>query len=89
MNQFTKDGHCKEMLERFSQYIDGELDGACCQELEKHLASCPECVDSVEGMRAIVAICRKEQEQGNSLRPNQAFRARLRSVVSSLPPDES
>ncbi len=73
----STDGHCKDLLERFSAYLDGELDQGCCQELELHLADCVECVDTVDGMRRMLAICRQEREAATGATPSPEFRRRL------------
>ena len=35
--------NCKELLGSLSAYIDGDLNPALCEELEKHLAGCNDC----------------------------------------------
>ena len=39
----SKQGHCKDYLNRFSEYIDGDLSPELCQQLEAHMAGCREC----------------------------------------------
>jgi anti-sigma factor (TIGR02949 family) len=34
---------CTHLLSSISDYVDGELDESLCQELEQHLADCPDC----------------------------------------------
>lgn len=34
---------CYEALSQVNQYIDGELAPELCQEIERHLANCPNC----------------------------------------------
>ncbi|HNR01874.1 MAG TPA: zf-HC2 domain-containing protein [Anaerolineaceae bacterium] len=36
-------GHCKEHLQQFSDYIDGELAPEICAQLEEHLQECDDC----------------------------------------------
>ena len=36
-------GHCKEHLQQFSDYIDGELAPDICAQLEVHLQECDNC----------------------------------------------
>jgi anti-sigma factor RsiW len=31
---------CKEILDKLSEYIDGELDPELCQDLERHMEDC-------------------------------------------------
>ncbi len=35
--------NCEALLGSLSEYIDGELSPALCQEIEKHLAGCDNC----------------------------------------------
>ena len=35
--------HCDALLERFSEYLDKEMDEQSAQELEQHLDACREC----------------------------------------------
>ena len=35
---------CKEILEKLSEYIDGELDPKICQDLEHHMKDCNPCL---------------------------------------------
>ncbi len=46
---------CREMLERLSEYLDGELDASACAEIEGHLHDCEPCVRFVQSLRATVA----------------------------------
>jgi anti-sigma factor RsiW len=43
------------MLERLSEYLDGELDPASCAEIEGHLHDCEPCVAFLRSLRATVA----------------------------------
>jgi anti-sigma factor RsiW len=35
--------HCLEMFDKLSEYIDGELDHATCEKIQKHAESCVAC----------------------------------------------
>lgn len=50
---------CRDMLERFSQHLEGELDKACCTELEQHLKECPDCVKASREFKELLDMCRK------------------------------
>jgi DNA-binding FrmR family transcriptional regulator len=41
-------------MDRFSEYVDGELGADEAQSLERHLCSCAECRDTVSQLRAVV-----------------------------------
>jgi anti-sigma factor RsiW len=47
---------CKEMLEKLSEYIDGELDPKLCQDLEKHMADCNPCLIFVNTLKKTISL---------------------------------
>jgi RNA polymerase sigma-70 factor (ECF subfamily) len=49
---------CKEVFALLSEYLDMELPPDACQDIERHLAGCPPCVEFVESLRKTVALCR-------------------------------
>ncbi len=52
---------CREMLERLSEYIDGELDLSACQGIEEHLEDCPPCKAFLESLKRTVALVERVQ----------------------------
>lgn len=48
---------CKEAIELLSDYVDLELPPAACGEVESHLAGCPECLEFVDSLRKVIALC--------------------------------
>jgi mycothiol system anti-sigma-R factor len=51
--------NCKDCLDRMWQYIDGELDMASTDELQRHLAQCRECFSEAEFERQLKAMVRR------------------------------
>jgi anti-sigma factor RsiW len=47
---------CRELLSQLSDYIDGELEAALCDELEAHLADCPNCRVMVDTVRKTITL---------------------------------
>lgn len=45
---------CRDLLEKLSEFVDGELDEASCAELEAHLAECEPCVRFLRSLRRTV-----------------------------------
>jgi RNA polymerase sigma-70 factor (ECF subfamily) len=45
---------CREIFERLSEYLDGELSPDLCAQLEGHLGDCPPCVAFLESLRRTV-----------------------------------
>jgi RNA polymerase sigma-70 factor, ECF subfamily len=52
------DEKCKEVFSLLSEYLNLELPPGACQEIEKHLAGCPPCIEFAESLRKTVALCR-------------------------------
>ena len=48
---------CKEAIGLLSDYVDFELPPAACCEVESHLAGCPECLELVDSLRKVIALC--------------------------------
>lgn len=50
--------HCRDMLGKMSDYLDGELDPELCAELEKHISGCTNCRLMVNTMKMTVQLCK-------------------------------
>ncbi|MCI0407010.1 MAG: zf-HC2 domain-containing protein [Acidobacteria bacterium] len=47
---------CRELFARLSEYLDGELDPAVCEETDKHLEDCSRCQKFLESLRRTVVL---------------------------------
>jgi len=47
---------CQRLLGLLSDYVDGELEQAMCQEIERHLADCPNCRAVVDTLHKTVML---------------------------------
>jgi len=50
---------CRELLERLSEYMDGELPQEICQEIQRHMEGCAPCVAFVKTLKKTAGICRR------------------------------
>lgn len=50
---------CKEIFATLSDYLDLDLAPETCEEIERHLAGCPPCVEFTESLRRTVELCRR------------------------------
>jgi anti-sigma factor RsiW len=50
---------CKEVLANISGYLDGELDAAACDAIERHCRECADCATLVDSLRQTVGLCRQ------------------------------
>lgn len=49
---------CLRILRSLSAYIDDELSVNICQEIRRHLGTCPNCETFVTSLRQTVSLCR-------------------------------
>lgn len=54
--------HCEELLGNISDYVDGSLRQSLCQELEKHLADCPNCRVVVNTLKKTIELYQQPDE---------------------------
>jgi anti-sigma factor (TIGR02949 family) len=47
---------CKHLLGSLSEYVDGELQGELCAELERHLAECHNCRIVVDSLNKTISL---------------------------------
>lgn len=47
---------CKHLLGSLSEYVDGELEGELCAELEHHLAECQDCRIVVDSLHKTISL---------------------------------
>jgi anti-sigma factor RsiW len=71
---------CRELLERLSLYVDGELKGPARRSLVNHLRRCPCCEQFAQSLQRTVRLC---QEAGKRRLP-AAVRARARARIQEL-----
>jgi anti-sigma factor RsiW len=76
--------HCRELLERLSLYIDGELKGPQRRTLIAHLRRCPCCGELAESLKRTVQLC---HEAGKTRLP-PGVRARARARIADLLAEE-
>jgi anti-sigma factor RsiW len=70
-------GRCLHILRKLSAYIDDELSGDICQEIRRHLGSCPNCENFVASLRQTVSLCRHSPVSALS----SADRAHMREKI--------
>jgi len=70
-------GRCVAILRKLSAYIDDELPGTLCNELRKHLGTCPNCEEFIASLRHTVDLCKHQPAPALSA----AERARMREAI--------
>lgn len=51
--------NCRELCEQLLEFLSGELDPDCCEEIRQHLTQCPPCEAYYKSYRITVTISRK------------------------------
>lgn len=49
---------CPDVLTLLSRHLEGELRPEACEEIERHLESCPRCTGECDSLRRTLALCR-------------------------------
>ncbi len=70
-----KSPQCRYVLDSLSEYVDGTLQDALCEEIERHLAECENCRVVVDTLEKMVYLVRSLDEDTPAL-PDDV-RARL------------
>ncbi|MEW5717655.1 MAG: zf-HC2 domain-containing protein [Chloroflexota bacterium] len=47
---------CQELIAQLSDFLDGELDAALCEKIERHLATCHACRVAADTLRKTIAL---------------------------------
>lgn len=69
--------NCRELLEQLNQYVDGDIDPALCEEIERHLADCDPCQVMVDTLRKTITI----YKNGRPLELPPGFHKRLHQTL--------
>ena len=71
---------CRQLVERLSRFIDGDLNETTRRAIREHLRRCPCCDDLLESLRQTVALCRDARRT----RLPKAVRVRAHARVRHL-----
>jgi anti-sigma factor RsiW len=71
---------CRRLLASVLAYLDGDLDPATCESIERHCQHCERCAGVIAGLRETVGLCR---QAGLAPMPD-AVRTRAREGVRRL-----
>ena len=53
---------CPDVVRLFSRHLEGDISPRTCASMERHLASCPRCEASCEGLKQVLRMCRTAPE---------------------------
>lgn len=55
--------NCRKLLSSLSEYVDGELSEALCEEIETHIADCEDCQIVINTLQKTVYLYHKTAKQ--------------------------
>lgn len=74
--------NCKEVLKKLYLYLDGEIAGEICSDIEAHLGACLECADRASFERDLKEIVARKCREGEaSPELTERLRARIRQIL--------
>lgn len=50
---------CRELFERLSEYVDGELSQEICEEIQRHMEGCEPCAAFAKTLKKTAELCRR------------------------------
>jgi RNA polymerase sigma-70 factor (ECF subfamily) len=74
----SRSRNCRRIFANLSEYLDGEMDGSLCEELEKHMAGCKPCELFLENLRSTIELAKTLPYE----RPDESASAALRARVA-------
>jgi RNA polymerase sigma-70 factor (ECF subfamily) len=55
---------CPDIVRLFSRHLEGDISARTCARMEKHLAACPRCAATCDGLKEVLRMCRTAPEPG-------------------------
>jgi RNA polymerase sigma-70 factor (ECF subfamily) len=74
---------CPDVLQLFSQRLEGEISGSVCQELEDHLSQCPRCSARCDSLRTSLNLCKQAGDEVVPTRVEYSVRTALRRFLDT------
>lgn len=68
---------CRDLFAQLSEYLDGRVEPATCEEMERHIESCPACVAFLHDLRGAIDRCR-----GLAMQCDPAVAKQLQTVLT-------
>lgn len=68
---------CRELFANLSEYLDGRVDAASCEEMKEHIHGCPNCVAFLKELRTAIDRCKSVQ-----MECDPAVAARMRELFT-------
>jgi RNA polymerase sigma-70 factor, ECF subfamily len=79
---------CRRLFAALSDYMDGVIDDAMCDQMDRHLHDCEPCVAFLDSLKSAVKQCRSYRPECNSVHATELREEllhRYRAAVAALP----
>jgi RNA polymerase sigma-70 factor (ECF subfamily) len=76
---------CRDVVELLSRHLEGEIDGATCAEMERHLEGCAQCRGRCDSLRSTLALCRRAGEAPVPAAVERSVREALARFLDARP----
>jgi mycothiol system anti-sigma-R factor len=80
---------CMKHIEHISEFLDGELDEATCEEIRAHLRECPACRECVESLKKTVDVLKRCPDESVPGDVHDRLKAALRRCVAQRTGDSA
>jgi RNA polymerase sigma-70 factor (ECF subfamily) len=73
---------CPDVVRLFSRHLEGDISARTCASMQSHLASCPRCQASCEGLERVLRMCRAAPEPEVPAEVQDKVRRAVHQLVS-------
>jgi anti-sigma factor RsiW len=76
------DSGCRDLLERVSAYLDGDLGPLECRAIERHCSACPGCAELINSLRNAIGLCHEAAGRPLPDGVRRRAKARIQKLLS-------
>jgi RNA polymerase sigma-70 factor (ECF subfamily) len=58
---------CINIVQKYSQYLEGEITGSLCDAMQKHVESCPGCRMACDSLKRVLVVCKESAALHNTV----------------------
>jgi RNA polymerase sigma-70 factor (ECF subfamily) len=73
---------CPDIVSLFSRHLEGDIDGAVCAEMERHIAACAACRSACDSLKSTLRVCRSIPAPEVPARLQESVRRGLRELLA-------
>jgi RNA polymerase sigma-70 factor, ECF subfamily len=73
---------CPDIVALFSRHLEGDIDGAVCAEMERHIAGCAACRAACDSLKATLGLCRSVPAPEVPAKVQESVRRGIRALLA-------